>query len=312
MYYYRPGDKISLFGFSRGAYTARALAEMIHTEKARWAPWAYSLYFYLGDVDDGWHKSFAQFQNKCNPMKVDIDFVGVWDSMSSVGDVIPRTLPFTRSNTSIPPGTLALHERRARLHPKFYEFSTHNAQLEDRTDTQEVWFAGSHCDVGGCAVPEDTPHSLGRIPLRWMVRECFRANTGIQFDAEELRSIGLDPTSLYPVVKERPSPLQPHYHHFHTVAPRITTASEEEHDVRDALSPMHDQLAVYAPLWWVMEFNTTWRRIPVGPPSEWNEGSEKTVRMKQPRGLFTPKDHFRFYVHPTVYTRKQAKHPRED
>ncbi|KAI1793987.1 hypothetical protein LXA43DRAFT_185866 [Ganoderma leucocontextum] len=145
-----------------------------------------------------------------------------------------------------------------------------------------------------------------------MARECFRTNTGIQFQAERLRDIGLDPSSLYPIVKERPPPLQPHYYHFHTVAPRVPMASEEEHDVRDALSLMHDQLAVYAPLWWAMEFNPTRRRITIGPPSEWNEDSEKTsVRMKQPRGLFTPKDQSRFYIHPSAYIRMQAKHFRE-
>ena len=139
-------------------------------------------------------------------------------------------------------------------------------------------------DVGGCAVAPDTPHSLGRISLRWMVRECFRANTGIQFKAEELRKIGLDPTSLYPVVKERPPPLQPHCCHSLTIAPCVPTASEEEHDVRDALSPMHDQLAVYMPLWRAMEIIPMWgRRIPVGPPSEWNEDSEPgTIRYVKP------------------------------
>ena len=136
-------------------------------------------------------------------------------------------------------------------------------------------------DVEGCAVPEGTaPHSLGRISLRWMVRECFRMNTGIQFQAEELRNIGLDPASLYPVVKERPHPLQPRYSHLTTVAPPAPIASEEEHDVRDALAPMHDQLAVFSPLWWAMELNPMRRslRVPIGPPSEWEEGSGKTAR----------------------------------
>ena len=79
-------------------------------------------------------------------MDVRIDFVGVWyvsakldmdilrtnmsvlnltprDTVPSVGDVLPRTLPFSRSNTSIRVfrHALALHEPRARLHPKFYE-----------------------------------------------------------------------------------------------------------------------------------------------------------------------------------------------
>ena len=44
-------------------------------------------------------------------------------------------------------------------------------------------------------------HSLARIPLRWMIRECFRTNTGIRFHAELLKDIGLDPENLWPHVK---------------------------------------------------------------------------------------------------------------
>lgn len=46
-------------------------------------------------------------------------------------------------------------------------------------------------DVGGGSVKNDTPHALARIPLRWMVRECFRCHTGIMFDAVMLQQIGL-------------------------------------------------------------------------------------------------------------------------
>ncbi|KAI1791607.1 hypothetical protein LXA43DRAFT_1094487 [Ganoderma leucocontextum] len=315
--YYQVGDKISLFGFSRGAYTARALAEMIHkvgllpSNAQTRIPFAYSLY--MRAVDNDWHEAFAKFK-ELKPRTVRIDFIGVWDTVSSVGDVIPRTLPFTRSNTSIRVfrHALALHEPRASLHPKFYEqFDAQNGH--DGTDVQEVWFAGSHCDVGGCAVSEDTSHSLGHISLRWMVRECFRANTGIQFHAEELRNIGLDPASLYPIVEDRPRSLRPHYHHFNSIAPRAPMASEEEHDVRDALSLVHDQSTVFALLWWILGFLPIWRRIPLGSPSDWNE-QPKTVRMNLPRGLVIPNDHSgrRFYVHPTVHTRTQAESLRED
>ncbi|KAI1782155.1 hypothetical protein LXA43DRAFT_906600 [Ganoderma leucocontextum] len=127
MTHYRAGDKVSLFGFSRGAYTARALAEMVHKVglvpkyNAPWSPFAYTLY--LREVDDDWHTSFAKFKEESNPINISIDFLGVWDTVSSVGDVIPCTLPFTKSNTSIRVfrQALALHERWAHLHPKFYE-----------------------------------------------------------------------------------------------------------------------------------------------------------------------------------------------
>ena len=62
-------------------------------------------------------------------------------------------------------------------------------------------------DVGGGSVPNETYHSLARIPLRWMIRQCFEADTGIQFEAERLRTVGLDYHTLYPNVLPRPDPL---------------------------------------------------------------------------------------------------------
>src|SRR5258708_6019475 len=52
-------------------------------------------------------------------------------------------------------------------------------------------------------------HSLARFTLRWMVRECFKADTGIMFDFSTLQEeLGMDPYSLYPYVTTRP-PLLP-------------------------------------------------------------------------------------------------------
>lgn len=53
-------------------------------------------------------------------------------------------------------------------------------------------------------MPNDTRHNLARIPLRWMVRQCFLTETGIMFHSELLSKIGIDPDALYPVTKARP------------------------------------------------------------------------------------------------------------
>ena len=48
-------------------------------------------------------------------------------------------------------------------------------------------------DVGGGSVKNGERHSLARISLRWMVRECFRVEAGIIFDVHMLKhEIGLD------------------------------------------------------------------------------------------------------------------------
>lgn len=40
-------------------------------------------------------------------------------------------------------------------------------------------------------MPNGTRNSLARIPLRWMIRECFKCDTGIIFDAAQLQQAGL-------------------------------------------------------------------------------------------------------------------------
>ena len=46
-------------------------------------------------------------------------------------------------------------------------------------------------DVGGGSVENGATAALSRIPLRWMIRQCFECNTGIIFDAVMLQQLGL-------------------------------------------------------------------------------------------------------------------------
>jgi hypothetical protein len=123
-------------------------------------------------------------------------------------------------------------------------------------------------DVGGGSVENGTPYTLAKIPLRWMIRECFKAEIGILFNSDDLRVIGLDPTTLYPYVQKRPSPLPVADAMIQHIPPTQTKSqvqhytdiddlskihrTEEEHELQDALSPMYDQLSL-AWHWWVLE-----------------------------------------------------------
>ncbi|RDL35486.1 Uncharacterized protein BP5553_07417 [Venustampulla echinocandica] len=75
------------------------------------------------------------------------------------------------------------------------------------TDVLEVWFAGAHADVGGGAVRNDERHMLSRIPLRWMIRQCFECNTGILFGTAALAETGIDVPTVWPVYIPRKKPL---------------------------------------------------------------------------------------------------------
>ncbi|KJA17889.1 hypothetical protein HYPSUDRAFT_205861 [Hypholoma sublateritium FD-334 SS-4] len=305
---YKAGDRICIFGFSRGAYTARGLAGMIHKVgllpacNHQQVPFAYKMY--SDASEEGWKQSGAF--KKAFSVDVPIEFVGVWDTVNSVG-LIPRRLPFTTSNTIIRTfrHAVALDERRAKFkanlwnHPTPVEstlgvngqkpevkFKAHRPNAKKTTlkamerqyskesdngptDIEEVWFAGCHCDVGGGSVDNDTSHSLARIPLRWMIRECFKADTGIMFDAEGLREVGIDPSTLYPFVLARPPPLSaagkriksvhdPAPENYEDYAGLSAFSSEqlkieEYHELQDALSPIYDQLDL-AWFWWILEY----------------------------------------------------------
>ena len=82
---WEPGDRIFLFGFSRGAYTARALAAMIHRvgllhrDNRNLIPYADQIFKneHPKDVVEGFRRTFAR--------PCPIHFIGVWDTVSSVG-----------------------------------------------------------------------------------------------------------------------------------------------------------------------------------------------------------------------------------
>jgi hypothetical protein len=198
------------------------------------------------------------------------------------------------------------------------------------TDVEEVWFAGCHCDIGGGSVSNKTRHSLARITLRWMIRECFKANTGIMFNSAGLFNIGLDPSTLYPYVAPRPPPLPVGSHRVQSPPanpiPIRSTAhlvkkkkshpevkalleqartpflgTEEEEELNDIMSPKYDQLKIKKP-WWVLEILPLRLRYQRGD-SQWVTyfGSN----MGRPR--FIPKQRDGFKVHRSVNMRMEAE-----
>ncbi|GJE99327.1 DUF2235 domain-containing protein [Phanerochaete sordida] len=128
---YRPGDKICIFGFSRGAYTARALAGMLHKigllpkDNPEQLPAAYKLF---KNCDEDSRELAAGFKRTfCRSVLV--EFMGVWDTVASVGLLRSKTLPFTTTNTTIKTfrHALSLDERRCKFQPNLYHRLTPDA-----------------------------------------------------------------------------------------------------------------------------------------------------------------------------------------
>ncbi|KDR83174.1 hypothetical protein GALMADRAFT_56796 [Galerina marginata CBS 339.88] len=357
---YRANDRICIFGFSRGAYTARCLAGMIHkvgllpAYNHQQVPFAYKMYTTTDDV--GWKQSNAF--KKTFSIDVDIEFLGVWDTVNAVG-LIPRRLPFTTSNTVVRTfrHAVSLDERRAKFKANLWNRPTATEQtlsitdkkiekkqktstngkkpgssmktLEERftkdktkaTDIDEVvWFAGCHCDIGGGSVSNGVKPCLSRIPFRWMIRECFKTNSGILFHTKGLAKTGLDPKALYPVVLPRPPalnsgvayiesvpkvqpPLDDDDYDDDAVVAEAVQETEEELDLKDALAPVYDQLNL-SWWWWLLEFLPMKQRFQEGDNSwatyfGWNLARGRYIPKQNSRGV---------RVHRSVKTRLEAEY----
>lgn len=119
-------------------------------------------------------------------------------------------------------------------------------------------FNTAHADVGGGSVESDTPHSLARIPLRWMIRECFRANTGILFYRESLKRVGINPDTLLDLYPPAPTPssqatqVEAPIHSRGSSGRTLVDLTEESEELEDVRTPMYDQLKIRK-AWWILE-----------------------------------------------------------
>src|SRR5271169_4737313 len=120
---YQDGDDIYLFGFSRGAYTARALAGVLHMYGLLFPgndgliPYVIRLYAKRSRDAGGMNHTFevaegfkSTFCRHCP-----LHFVGVWDTVSSVGWIWnPVRLPYTAQNPDMVIGrhAISIDERR--------------------------------------------------------------------------------------------------------------------------------------------------------------------------------------------------------
>lgn len=197
---YAPGDRIYLFGFSRGAYTVRALAGLLHTvgllapDQLNLAGNALAAFKHI--KSEGNFDGVRQFVRVTGAHSVPIRFIGVWDTVASV--LVPRRehlhiptqmyLPYTRRNPSVETfrQALAIDERRRMFRayrwttPQMHEPRWYAPEAEQRPqDIRQVWFAGVHSDVGG-GYPE-SQSGLAKYPLDWMIQQA--AEHGLDVDA---------------------------------------------------------------------------------------------------------------------------------
>lgn len=159
---YEEGDRVFIFGLSRGAYTARALAGMLHKcgllRKGNRNLIQYAARMYREGSDELANGFKSTCSRECKP-----HFVGIWDTVKSVGLFIPRKYPIAKLNEDVAYGyhAIAIDEKRSKFRPHLWDPPGSGQTIE------QVWFAGVHADVGGWH-DED---GLSNIALKWMVEK---------------------------------------------------------------------------------------------------------------------------------------------
>ncbi|KAI9445014.1 hypothetical protein H4582DRAFT_1805459 [Lactarius indigo] len=224
---YEPGDEIFLFGFSRGAYTARMVADMIgkigvldRTDMDHFAD-IFVDFQARGKTKDEdriglldaklapWtqHTSPGKMRADCDGDSFSVKCVGVFDTVGSLG--LPEELAFgskrIKTLFGFPDSVLGDHVERAyqalALNETRADFNCNKFQLseEGRRKKQvlkQCWFAGSHSDIGGGY----KEHDLSDITLFWML-VCITSGITTYADANVEDIVAVDTTYLFSLLQ---------------------------------------------------------------------------------------------------------------
>jgi len=175
---YRPGDRIYLFGFSRGAYGVRSLAGVIdrigllRREHATESNISQVFRYYR---DKNHSETVKVFSRKYCCQETQIEMVGVWDTVKALGIQYPvlwrlAPQPVDFHNAALGNTTkngfqaLALNESRIAFKPVLWK--THP---DWKGHLEQAWFRGAHPDVGGHLGTFQAARGLSNIPLVWML-----------------------------------------------------------------------------------------------------------------------------------------------
>ncbi|KAI4231097.1 MAG: hypothetical protein LQ349_005819, partial [Xanthoria aureola] len=197
MRYHEPHDKIFIFGFSRGAFTARFLARMISTAgllskgNEELVPFLYRTYqeyeMGIGRFKTAQeHERYMQsFKTTFCRTKAKVHFLGLFDTVNSVGYFDTpfshkQFLPSVVETATHVRHAVSIDERRCKFKPALLQQDKKHALSEHKPDDiKEVFFPGNHGDVGGGWKPEgkdavneaDDPLQLSDLSLEWMIKE---------------------------------------------------------------------------------------------------------------------------------------------
>lgn len=224
---WKPGCRVYLFGFSRGAYTARFLNEMldyvglISADNEELIPFVWEAFLNWKFApqsntlrQDAYDQLRLSRETMCRPIDR-VHFLGLFDTVSSVAQFGSGQEPTScQPRPSITRHAVSIDERRIKFQPVLFgdesgtkrrkpircdqseEMYAAESDSDDDTptDLEEVYFAGDHSDVGGGWRPDaEETHPRSHIPLMWMVNEAMLA--GLTFDNDKVHSFYISPPS---------------------------------------------------------------------------------------------------------------------
>ncbi|MBB5056707.1 uncharacterized protein (DUF2235 family) [Granulicella aggregans] len=199
---YDDGDQVYMIGFSRGAYTVRALAGLLDGYgllcKGNEGHLPYAWNEYARQHDDRKLKkveSNTRFKETFSRRKFRIHFLGIWDTVSSVGWInTPLRLFSVAQNPTVKTArhAISIDERRCFYRDNLFEKATDQqlaaiASEDDPHPTQDVlqvWFPGVHSDVGGSYSQDSSV--LSNNSLEWMIGEIEKAGADIKLHMQQL------------------------------------------------------------------------------------------------------------------------------
>jgi uncharacterized protein (DUF2235 family) len=219
--HYEPGDRVFLFGFSRGAFTVRSLGGVLslcgipQRDAAGNSPRdrqnktgrlalveeaVETVYKHYGDNEKEKERIAlgAQFRERYQSLPVDGSdppfpyFIGVWDTVRALGipgssGVVLWRHAFHNAtlNACVPYArhALSIDENREIFAPEIWDESGESPEARARGRIKQVWFPGVHSDVGGGY--RET--GLSDLALDWMIKEATAVEHPLIVDMTRLR-----------------------------------------------------------------------------------------------------------------------------
>ena len=179
--HYRPGDRVYLIGYSRGAYAVRSLSGIIDqigllraadaTERNVMLAYRYYQTPETSAAEQAFSRQF------CHP-PFEVEMIGVFDTVKALGVRLPFLWMWTEPQHDFHNHALgklvrrgyhalALDETRTVFDPILWD--TSGGDWQGRVE--QVWFRGAHSDIGGQLGGFEAARPLANIPLLWMLEK---------------------------------------------------------------------------------------------------------------------------------------------